>query len=640
MKTPQIVFFLKTRDRRNLVSEIVFLTVIVFSSFGFYGLVNFPFLNSDHCLNVLIADDFSLPRDFYCWGQDRGGMLIPLISQPFLWVCLSPLWAVSLSTYLILILGYFSFASFFKKPFSRVVFAIAWFLPLFSFHYLLSCPIGMQYSLLGMGLFLLKPVILNKKPKYFHQYPYVRIGISLFVFLLAVWVSDLSLVNLGIFGLVLWFYYYKTCGTWKLPKKTWTILAGFIAVTVGFLIYAKGTAMNKRGGYSGINDFDQMLTSLERLWERVVSVLIPGDQVGSYMVTIYAWLAVVLLIVGAAVLIKDRSWKQFLQNPWLLLFSADAIGVFGVCILSNWVFLNNTETRYFVSTYISLWIVVLLLIEGYKSRYYKTGVLILALVGSFSGIYSEKMESDNEDAFIPPAKRLQRFDELGGNVGIIGDYWYSFVISGMHTTTIKAVPHDQNEFRSMHLVREVLQREKLFVVGNNWIDSFPIELYQYGHVLQRNGKPFSIDGVNLCAYRVTPGIFHAGDPVFAQTPKQYDPSIQQMVLTPQFDSVSRKWIWKCPFYVLVGNIEAAFEVKFKTEKTSSKPKIWTFEAWGYGESIKTVYCSSDSLKTGQYHSITIPYSSPFGYTEFHITAPNVKDSLWIKSVSFDLKSLR
>lgn len=522
MKTPQPFLFLKIREQRNLVWEVVFLTVVVFSSFGFYGLVNFPFLNSDHCLNVLIADDFSLPRDFYCWGQNRGGMLIPLISQPLLWAGLSPLWAVSLSTYLILILGYFSLASFFKKPFSRIVFAIAWFLPLFSFQYLLSCPIGMQYSLLGMGLFLLKPIILNKTPGRFHRSFHVRTGMSLLVFLLAVWVSDLSLVNLGIFGLVLWFYHCKTRGTWKLPKKTWISLTVFVTVTVLFLIYAKGTAMSERGNYSDLNDFEQILTSLERLWERLVSMLIPGDQIGFYMVTVYAWLAVVLLIIGLVVLVKERRWGQFLQNPWLLLFSVDAIGIFGVCILSNWVFSNNTETRYFVSTYISLWMVVLFLAEVRKSRFYKIGLLILALAGSFSGMYSEKMEGDNDYAFIPLAKKWRGFEVLGDNVGIIGSYWYSFVISGIHTETIKAVPHDQDEFRSEELVREVLQRKKLFLVGNNWIDSFPDELYQYGHILQRSGEPFSINGIHICAYRIITKKFHTQDSAFLPRSKQHD----------------------------------------------------------------------------------------------------------------------
>jgi len=54
-----------------------------------------------------LAYYYQLPQDIYCWGQDRGGTLIPLIAQIFikLFGC-SAVTAVSLSNYLLLIAGY------------------------------------------------------------------------------------------------------------------------------------------------------------------------------------------------------------------------------------------------------------------------------------------------------------------------------------------------------------------------------------------------------------------------------------------------------------------------------------------------------------------------------------------------------
>lgn len=629
------------KKQRTIILEMVCLTIVVVASFSFYGLVNFPFLNSDHCLNVLIADNFSLPRDFYCWGQNRGGMLIPLISQPLLWIGLSPLWAVSLSTYLILLLGYFAFASFLRKPFFRLIFAGVWFLPLFSFNYLLSCPIGMQYSLLGMGLYFIKPVIFNKRSIDSQRlYFYFRLGIAFSLFLLAVWVSDLSLVNLGIGGVVLWIHHYKESGTWKISREISLSLAIFLLATVVFLVYAKNTAMSRRGDYSKINNIHDVFMSLKVLWNRLVSILIPNEKDVNYVTTAYSWMSIVLLVIGLIAVIIGKPWKTVRHAPWIPLFLADAIGIFGVCILSRWVFLNNVETRYFVSSYISLWMAVLLFAETHAAKVYKAGLLSVSLIGAFSGLHYLKTEGTADGKMIPLAKRWERFNTLGDNVGIIGGYWQSFVISGVHTATIKATPHDQAEFRNESLVWEVLKREKLFVISNDWFETYPNELYQYGHILRKSGSPFFIEGINVCAYKVTPGIFYPTDSVFSQTPKQYDPLIQQTILMPQFDSVSLKWIWKCPFYVAVGKIEVTFAVKLKAETTSSEPKIWKFEAWGSGENIKTIYCSADSLREGGYHSVTIPYSSPFGYTEFHITAPALNDSLWIKNISFDLKSLK
>jgi hypothetical protein len=52
--------------------------IIILLSFSFYSSNFYPLLSSDDALNILMAHYYHLPHDIYCWGQDRGGTLIPL----------------------------------------------------------------------------------------------------------------------------------------------------------------------------------------------------------------------------------------------------------------------------------------------------------------------------------------------------------------------------------------------------------------------------------------------------------------------------------------------------------------------------------------------------------------------------------
>jgi len=128
---------------------------ILLLSFFLYAARFYPLLNSDDALNILMTYYYKLPRDFYCWGQDRGGTLIPLLGQLFYQgFGLTPVLSVSLAGYLLLLAGYAGFASLMKKDSTKLLLAVAWFLPPLPFIDLLRFPLGMEYSLLGLLLLL------------------------------------------------------------------------------------------------------------------------------------------------------------------------------------------------------------------------------------------------------------------------------------------------------------------------------------------------------------------------------------------------------------------------------------------------------------------------------------------------------
>lgn len=173
------------------------LLAIVLLSFFLYSSRFYPLLNSDDALNVLMAHYYKLPDCFYCWGQDRGGTLIPLLSQIFIKLFgFSALFSVSLSNYLILILGFIGLSSLIKSKYYKVVFAIIWFLPFQRFVDITRFPIGVEYSLLGMAIYFICKIEDKQMTCVFKRH--ALLFMTMLTLIVSVWVSDLSLVSIVI----------------------------------------------------------------------------------------------------------------------------------------------------------------------------------------------------------------------------------------------------------------------------------------------------------------------------------------------------------------------------------------------------------------------------------------------------------
>ena len=64
----------------SFVYYLLLFLLIIFSFYNFAE-INFPLLNSDMAVNVLMAQSLNLPGDFYFWGQDRAGSLYSLAGE-------------------------------------------------------------------------------------------------------------------------------------------------------------------------------------------------------------------------------------------------------------------------------------------------------------------------------------------------------------------------------------------------------------------------------------------------------------------------------------------------------------------------------------------------------------------------------
>jgi len=98
------------------------------------------------------------------------------------------------------------------------------------------------------------------------------------------------------------------------------------------------------------------------------------------------------------------------------------------------------------------------------------------------------------------AKVVSEYRQLG-EIGIIADYWESYISSCTDPETIKATPHDKAGIRSQELVDRVFEQKNLYVIKNLWMDDFPDTLEQFGYILVKDGTPFHLGAGDLCKYK-------------------------------------------------------------------------------------------------------------------------------------------
>lgn len=435
-----------------------------------------------------MAHYYQLPNDFYCWGQDRGGTFIPLLSQIFIKIfgC-QALIAVSLSNYLLLVLGYLGLSSLIKSRYYKIIFAIIWFLPFQRFVDITRFPIGVEYSLLGIAIYL----ICKLENRHI-------LGLStILVFIVSVWVSDLSLVSIAILLIVLLIYYYKDKRSLKIENSivSYTVLG--VVLCLLFISFAKSYASVKTDNYLTVNSVAQIKDALVIIMDALYDVLLFKNK--EFPVSIYAYIAIVFFLGLGIFIIKENAFKQLISNKWILFFFIDTVAILGVIILSSWVLANGMGRWYFVATYISLSMTILLIMDYLEKcpKILRYGIMCIAIIGAISPVYTMKYVYPKR--LTPMADVVGEFQQLG-EIGIIAEYWNAYRTSCTAPDKIVATPHDQSDVRNLKLTDMVFEMDDIYVIKDMWLQSFPDTLCQFGHVLIKTCEPFRLGDCDVCKY--------------------------------------------------------------------------------------------------------------------------------------------
>jgi hypothetical protein len=484
----------------NKYGYYVFVFIIIIVSFLFYSSNFYPLLSSDDALNILMAHYYKLPNDIYCWGQDRGGTLIPLISQIFIKIFhFSAVTSVSFSNYLILIIGFIGFSSLLKTKYNKILFAIIWFLPFQRFIDILRFPIGVEYSLIAASIFLINR--LDFKSASNRETNNITLAVITLIFIISIWVSDLAIITIGTLLVVLLIFSYFERNAIVLNKSILYSLVFGLTACFLFIKFAKSFAIVKSEHYLSINDMNSFKEAALLVVRANMEVL--AFKTNEIFVTFYSYLVILFLIVFISYLFLKNKFLILFSNKWFAFFVLDFCIIFAALLFSSWVSANNMGRWYFVASYISLSLAILIAIETmdsfkYPTKYLRHILLIIVLIGAISPIYTMKYVGPK--TLRPMIKVVSEFKQLG-KIGVIAEFWNSYITSCPDPEMIKATPHDKSDVRNQKLVDMVFEQKNLYIIKDMWMKTFPDTIEQFGYVLLRDGNQFRLGGCEVCKYK-------------------------------------------------------------------------------------------------------------------------------------------
>ncbi len=570
-----------------------------------------------------MAHYYKLPNDFYCWGQDRGGTLIPLISQIFMKVfnC-SSLISVSLSNYFILILGYIGLSSLIKSNYYKIILAIIWFLPFQRFIDIVRFPIGVEYSLLGLSIFLICKLEYNNNLKWFIKHILLILIVSIFT--ISVWVSDLAIVSITILLFVLFLFYFLKNKKFKIDKIVLSYI--FIGATFCYIFikFAKSFAVTKTENYISINGINEvknaMLLIKEAFWKNLTF------STNETFVSIYTYLAILFIFSFVFIILKKKMFIHLISNKWIVFFLTDFVVIFTVLLLSSWVLANGMGRWYFVATYISLSMSIILALDNielsYKIKLLRWSILLLAMIGAISPIYTMKV--DRPKSLKPMVDVVGEFKQLG-EIGVIADFWNSYIISCPDPELIKATPNDQSGVRNQEIVDMVFERENIYVIKDMWMKTFPDTLEEFGYVLLKEGNQFRLGGCDVCKYAKTKThkIFSLQKLKYSDSQVVLD-SIsdeKKLFVSADCDSCKERFIIYGPYIPIgIGEFTVSFNIKANNFKNANPIALLDVVAdWGTTKLAEIkIYKEDFPINDYTYIDLDFETSKRYNNIEFRI----------------------
>jgi hypothetical protein len=463
---------------------------IIITSFFIFSNRFSPAVSSDDALSILMTHDYSFPEAIYCWGQNRGGTIVPLVGQLFYKLGFNATWAESLARYLILILGYLSFRRLLHSNISKVALTITFFLPV---HFYIGFTIyswGLMYSFIGLSIWFQNLFENQKgKAKWFFG------ANSILMAFISIWTMDQAFIPLLIFSAYLIFKYSNNSISWVKESNGYLLgVTGVIIITF-FIFYLKSEAVTiDHYNYSKItfNDWEGIKLSIETMYKSSIRAISIGEQF--WAGTIYYIALTVSVPIGFILILKNRK-------PEYVFILLNCLALIGLLVVSKWVLSNYVSGRYFSGIYFCWTFLIILMLDKKLNKNLALsivliGILLLGFTNTilhFKTIGTHKLESRYEE--------LTPIEELG-QIGIIGNYWYSYGISFRNPDLIIATPHDANETKNAKYVDQVFKQPKIYLVKELWLEEFPEKITQFGRTLKIKGKEIKLAGMTINQYEL------------------------------------------------------------------------------------------------------------------------------------------
>jgi hypothetical protein len=462
------------------------LAPIVFFSFHLYSLTGapWPIISADLAIHPLMAYHLTL-WDFYYWGQDRLGSIIPFLAAiPVKGLGLDAVEAVTWVVVALLLVGWAGMGILLQNPFLAWVFGVFLLTPPLHFAWLVLA--GQPY--IGQIFFFgLMAAAVTRWPARWVPPTLVALAGG------SIWASEFSIVILGAITTTVVLIKPDLSPFLRPPS----LIAG--AGVLVFLGVAKLTAQHNfqllggspygYGGYLfAVTGLDGFLLNLKQFVNHTRGLALSPP---------YALLILSGGIAAARLAVLPPSFPTRCSQVALVCWVTSCLAAAG----SHYVELNGGSIRYLSIAYAFLVLGVLLAISGEVRRGWKTAQYLLLTASVALHLASLIPYAQG----FPSARETLRPLLTSGCSAYIGDYWTSYLIAGMFPDRVLATPREGLlSTRSARMREMVLAQRDICLIKDGWLEEFPSEIRQFNRVLTKVGLPQQYGRFTLCRYTQVP----------------------------------------------------------------------------------------------------------------------------------------
>jgi hypothetical protein len=464
------------------------LVPIVFFSYHLYSLSGapWPLINSDVAIYPLMTYHLTL-WDFYYWGQDRIGSIVPFLAAiPVQGFGLDAVDAVTGVVYALLRVGWAGVAILLQNLFLAWVFGV--FLltppPLFAWLVLAGHPYTGQLFCFG-----LMAAALTRWPARWVPPTLVALAGG------SIWASDFSIMILGAITATV-VVMKPDLSPFLRPPSVMAgagalVFLGVAKLTAQYNFWLLGGSPYGYGGYLfTISSLDGFLLNLRQFAHRLGGLLLSPSHA---LLILSGGVAVARLVVLPPSFAKRCSQVALISGVTSCLAAAG----------SHWVELHAGSIHYLSIVYVFLMLSVLFAISSEVRRGWKTAQYFLLTVSVALHLTSLIPYAQGR----PSARETVRPLLTSGCSAYIGDYWTAYLIAGMFPHRVLATPREGLlSTRSRRMREMVLAQRDICLVKEGWLEEFPDEIRQFGHVLTKVGLPQQYGSFTLCRYMNTENV--------------------------------------------------------------------------------------------------------------------------------------
>ena len=499
-----------TRSKLLTLFLILWVVLVATASYFMNGPQFSSWYGSDQAIHVLMANDFSWPRDLYYWRQDRLGSAVPLLGHVLHKVGFSTIVAVGMAKFLFLLTGWVLGSRYLQNNVSKVVLAIVWFFPLSTFHFWtgLGHPYAEHLTFVLAAWAMTDYCFKNHRKQ--NSFRHLEVFVVTLLWILALWVSDLTIVLLPVIVLELWLRYRGSLSDFNINrlKDSRLITIGLTLVAgAWFLLHAKRAAFR-------IDEYHQLIArpnQLVEMWRMIV------ERNFSYLnfsrsnpyISIAAW---GMLIIWSTAFFSILRRLNRIKTRQLVLF-AGAVFMFAAIFLSSWSNTPDPSYRHYTGIIPLVWIIVLMEMETFRIAWRRPAVVIVLLtvvstVGSSVHRYKDRIGDS-------PYQRATEVRRLG-KANIIGNYWRSYLYASVSPDSIMATAPELNTVRRVGQAYRLVREPSVYIIKEDWVDrwpshmkanwyqGFPDTIVQFGRLLVIDGEPFRLVNSTFCNYKTLP----------------------------------------------------------------------------------------------------------------------------------------